>query len=546
MKANKVSDFFRTQGFSVSLKLTLVLGLLLTVLTAISANIIVTMERHALDETLESSVDVVNQITSDQVARSKATVQFNAGQLSKLLAAIAPQPIAEFDLSLLSQFASMAVEDPDIAYVAFLNNDNKPFAEAGDRAKAASEKRQNVVTEDVTLGHVVVGYSFQRADEQQSAINAKKEARLLEMKQAQDAALNESIMSSVALFSTSTILSILGVVLFVKLVVTKPLDRLVSAARGLGSGDLTTHIENVGSDDLGVLAGEFNEMAGRFRNIITNLIEVVSNLTISAENLSTVTEQTRKGVMQQQKETGMVASAMTEMSATVSEVASNASQTAAHAREASDQAAAGKLVVQSTIDSIETMADKIEKAAVAVTELEHHSVSIGQVIDVIKGIAEQTNLLALNAAIEAARAGEQGRGFAVVADEVRNLAKRTQDSTAEIQQIIERVQSGAEHTVSVMKEGKVAVDESVEKASQAGESLDSITNAVTAITQMTVQIASAVDEQSSVTDEMNRNVVTISNVATETAQGSEHIADESENLKTLSQKLAEVTRQFTI
>ncbi|MEJ2590742.1 MAG: methyl-accepting chemotaxis protein [Candidatus Thiodiazotropha sp.] len=524
----------------------MILGLILAVLTAISGYLIVGQERKALNQTLVSSTDVVKQISDEQFSRTQATVKFNAGQLSKLLAAIAPQPIAEFDLSLLAQYAEMAVEDPDIAYVAFLNNDAKPFAVAGDKAAAETLLTKPVIHEDITLGSVIVGYNFNRANTMMAAINKKTDDHLSVIRASQETALNTSMLSTIAMFACSTLIAIFGMIFLVKRVITQPLSRVVEASRALAEGELNTRVESTSEDELGQLSTAFNEMAQKFHDIIVKLIDSTSRLADSAEHMATITEQTSQGVRNQQADTETVATAMSEMTATVQEVASNASRASAHAGEAREQANNGKAVVGETITAIGSLADKVENAANVIKELEKHTVSIGTVIDVIKSIAEQTNLLALNAAIEAARAGEQGRGFAVVADEVRNLAQRTQESTAEIQQIIERVQSGAEQSVSVMLEGQESAAQSVDLASRAGASLDSITEAVAAITDMTIQIASAVEQQSSVTEEMNRNIVTINNVASETAQASEQTAAESEGLAGLSRELGHIVQQFRI
>jgi methyl-accepting chemotaxis protein len=536
----------RYRNLSVSIKFTLILGLILAVLTAISGYLIVGQERKALDQTLVASTDVVKQISDEQFTRTQATVMFNAGQLSKLLAAIAPQPIAEFDLSLLARYAEMAVEDPDIAYVAFINNDGKPFAVAGDKAAAKTLLTKPVIHEEISLGSVIVGYNFNRAKEMMSAIRKKTDDHLSVIRDSQEEALSTSLWSTVAMFAASTVIAIIGMILLVRIVITTPLSRVVEASRALAKGHLNTRVKSNSNDELGRLGTAFNEMAQKFNDVIVKLIDSTSRLADSAEHMATITEQTSQGVRNQQSDTETVATAMSEMTATVQEVSSNASRASAYAGEAREQANGGKAVVGETIGAIGLLADKVENAANVIKELEKHTVSIGTVIDVIKSIAEQTNLLALNAAIEAARAGEQGRGFAVVADEVRNLAQRTQESTAEIQQIIERVQSGAGQSVSVMLEGQESAAQSVELASRAGASLDSITEAVAAITDMTIQIANAVEQQSSVTEEMNRNIVTISNVASETAKASEQTAAESEALAGLSRELGQIVQQFRI
>jgi len=546
MIAHGAPWYRRYSSLSVSVKFTLILGLILAVLSICSSYLIVGLERTALNETLVSSVEVVKQITEEQFNRTQASVKFNAGQLSKLLAAIAPQPIAEFDLSLLSQYATMAVEDPDITYVAFLNSDNKPFAVAGDQSAAETMLERDIIHEEITLGRVIIGYSYQRANEMLTAINKQKDAHLKGMEAAQERALNTSILSTLGMFATSTVIAIIGMIFLVRIVITAPLTRVVEASRLLADGDLGVRVENANQDELGVLSNAFNEMAQKFHDVIFKLTDTTSRLADSAEHMATITQQTSQGVRHQQADTETVATAMNEMTATVQEVANNASRASSYAGDASGQANDGKAVVGETIQAIGLLAQKVEDAARVIKELEKHSVSIGTVIDVIKSIAEQTNLLALNAAIEAARAGEQGRGFAVVADEVRNLAQRTQESTAEIQQIIERVQSGAGESVSVMLEGQESAKRSVELASRAGEALDSITEAVASITDMTIQIASAVEQQSSVTEEMSRNIVTISNVASETASGSEQTAAESVALAKLSRELGDIVTQFKI
>ncbi len=546
MNTARIPGSSRKHHLSVSNKFTLILGLILAVLTSLAGFLIVGQERQALDHTLTSSTEVINQITTEQFARTQESVKFNAGQLSKLLAAIAPQPMAEFDLSLLTQFATMAVEDPDIAYVAFLNQDGQPYATAGDKEQAGTLLTQPVIHEEISLGSVIVGYSFARADQMLAAITKKKEDHLGSIQETQQDELRNSVLITITMFACSTIIAIVAMIYLVKVVITTPLSRVVEASRRLADGDLNTRVQSTSHDELGLLSTAFNEMASKFHNLIVKLVDTTSRLEETAEHMATITEQTSQGVRNQHMDTESVATAMSEMAATVQEVANNASQASAYAGEASQQANDGKSVVKETIDAIGFLSQKVENAAEVIKQLEKHSVSIGTVIDVIKSIAEQTNLLALNAAIEAARAGEQGRGFAVVADEVRNLAQRTQESTTEIQEIIERVQSGAAQSVSVMLEGQESATQSVDLASRAGASLDSITGAVSSISDMTIQIASAVEQQSAVAEEMNKNIVKINDVASETALASEQTAHESEQLALLGRELGHMVKQFSI
>ena len=237
---------------------------------------------------------------------------------------------------------------------------------------------------------------------------------------------------------------------------------------------------------------------------------------------------------------------MNEMTATVQEVASHAAHAAEAATSARDEAQGGQRVVSANIDAIQRLADEVMQTAELINRLAEDSNAIGTVLDVIRGIAEQTNLLALNAAIEAARAGEQGRGFAVVADEVRTLAQRTQESTSEIQDMIERLQAGARNAVEAMEKGRAGAESSVRQAVTAGESLQAINQAVAAISDMNLQIATAAEEQSAVAEEINRNITTINMVADETAVGAEQTAEASQELARLAMNLQRIVSQFRV
>ncbi|HEB80393.1 MAG TPA: methyl-accepting chemotaxis protein [Chromatiales bacterium] len=285
-------------------------------------------------------------------------------------------------------------------------------------------------------------------------------------------------------------------------------------------------------------------MGENLRRVIGQIMNSTAQLASATEQMSVVIEHSGKGLKRQQHETDQVATAINEMSATAQEVARNTAQAAQAAQQADAETRNGKLVATEAISAIDALAGAVGEASGVIHKLESESGNIGVVLDVIRGIAEQTNLLALNAAIEAARAGEQGRGFAVVADEVRTLASRTQKSTQEIQEMIERLQAGADNAVQVMDQAGGMARSGQAQVEKAAESLASIAGAVATINDMNTQVASAAEEQSAVTEEIHRNVVAISQVSTETADGARQSATASQQLARLAAELQGLVSQF--
>jgi methyl-accepting chemotaxis protein len=363
-----------------------------------------------------------------------------------------------------------------------------------------------------------------------------------------DGAMQRDLWYDVAVKSGLFIAGLVVVSLLLGKVVVKPLQVMKERVKDIaeGEGDLTKRLDETSNDEMGELAHWFNAFAGKLRDLVMEITGFTGKLASSAEEMAALTEQTSAGVKRQQGETDQVATAMNEMSATVQEVARSASSAANAAHQADEEAGQGKRVVSETIEAIDSLAGEVEKASQVIQKLEQDSTGIGVVLDVIKGIAEQTNLLALNAAIEAARAGEQGRGFAVVADEVRTLAQRTQQSTQEIRQMIERLQAGAKDAVKVMQEGKSGAQKSVEQAAKAGASLEAITKVVSTITDMNTQIASAAEEQSAVAEEINRNIVSISQIAGQTAQDAQQVASSNKNFAKLAVQLQSLVGHFKV
>lgn len=350
------------------------------------------------------------------------------------------------------------------------------------------------------------------------------------------------------LVGSLTVLFVVVVALMLTRLIRNPVMLLLTQTQKVSSGDLATQLDmtRFNNDELGQLAKGFGEMQGRLRDLVSEVSGSVVQLSSAAEEISVVARQSASSMNSQQHELNQLATAMNEMQATVQEVSRNTSDAASAATEASSTAEQGAHTVNDSIVRIEQVAGAIESTAEVIRQLGDDSRNIGMVLEVIRGIAEQTNLLALNAAIEAARAGEQGRGFAVVADEVRTLAKRTQDSTAQINTIISELQQRAEQASSTMAQSQVLMQSTVGTAREAGASITEISGSVESISHMNIQIAAATEEQGAVSEELNRNVVNISHASEEVVTGATQMAAACNDLNQLATQLQEMVRRFRV
>ncbi len=329
-------------------------------------------------------------------------------------------------------------------------------------------------------------------------------------------------------------------------IISKNLNTTVKAMRDVaeGEGDLTQRLEVKGNDEIAQLSKAFNTFSAKVASVVSEVAAVSEQLSSASTEVNELTSKTQHAMATQRTKVEDVSSSMSKISQQVDDISKNTEKAADVSQQANDESIEGKRIINEGINIITKLKKDFEGATSTVKSVEDDAESIGSVLDVIQGIAEQTNLLALNAAIEAARAGEQGRGFAVVADEVRTLASRTQDSTLEIKTIIERLQAGSSKAVQVMKHGTEQVQSSVDSTNKVGASLEKISQSVTSMNCMNSQIAKATVEHLSVSAQVNQGVNDISSVAEEASEDVEHIALSGDGVSQLTQKLQSLVGQF--
>ncbi|MCP5325811.1 MAG: methyl-accepting chemotaxis protein [Oceanospirillaceae bacterium] len=366
------------------------------------------------------------------------------------------------------------------------------------------------------------------------------------VEESNNAAQNALFMTIVvSLVSILVIVTISGSIV---LMITRNLSLMLDSLRDIaqGEGDLTKRIRQSSEDEIGSLVHWFNLFMDKLHTSINEVVKAIDPLARVSTDLGDMTTKTRQITEEQSRATDEVTRSVDDMFRSVQNIAQNASSAASAAREADNEAKSGRSVVTQSVESINDLANEVERAAEVIRKLESDAENVGTILDVIKGIAEQTNLLALNAAIEAARAGEQGRGFAVVADEVRTLASRTQDSTQEIQKVIEELQGAARSAVEVMAHSQDQARSSVDHAAKTDSSLATITEKVGSITRMNTEIAHATGEQEKVSTSIKHNVDGIRTNADAAVKNVQEVEVASESLLSISNKLRSITSQFKV
>ena len=328
--------------------------------------------------------------------------------------------------------------------------------------------------------------------------------------------------------------------------ITQPIAQALAAAEAIAEGNLTLPIKADGSDEAGRLLQAMAKMQGKLRDTLQRISGSATQLASAAEELNCVTEESAKGLTQQNNEIEQAATAVNEMTSAVEEVARNAVSTSEASQSATASAGDGRDLVQETVNAIERMSGDVQSTATLIGNLATESRDIGKVLDVIRGLADQTNLLALNAAIEAARAGEAGRGFAVVADEVRALAHRTQQSTSEIERMIGSIQGGTEHAVDSMRNSTERAESTLSIAKGAGLALETINSAIVEINERNLVIASAAEEQAQVAREVDRNLINIRDLSVQSATGASQTSSASNELARLAVDLNTMVSRFSL
>ncbi len=501
----------------------------------------------------EQQADTLQRLHEEQIVAQRErmnSLQARADLIGEFLSKSAVGPILFDDQDALANQQKNAKSN-GIAYVLFLGPDGTTaLVQSGSQPDRSNsiEKTYDVVSKDKTIGKVAVGISKTDYEAFEKSNQAEIDKLAADITHKREQVGSDLLFVNLsAAFVTLVLVTAVLMLLFRKLVI-KPLLDGSTLMRELasGEGDLTVQLPVPNQDEISALLAGINQFTSKLRVMVQDMVGSSQTLSGSAGELTVMMQESESRIEHQQHETSAVAAAITEMASTVHEVARNTANAAEAAQKANDSARSGHSTTEQAVKDINTLVTRIEDTAAVINRLNEDADQVGSVLEVIRGIAEQTNLLALNAAIEAARAGEQGRGFAVVADEVRTLAGRTQQSTEEIRDIIEKLQSGSVSAVEAMNTAQQSGQQGAQQVHSVAVALNEIRTLVQQINDMNTQIASATEEQSAVAEEISNNIARLNQIGQESAASSAESAQSSVNLAGVAQHLHEVASMFKV
>ena len=475
-----------------------------------------------------------------------AALASKADSIGRFMAKTAPDLILSYDFPSLEQYQQVAATDPDVAFALYLKPDGTPFMEGSAIPDGLDvlEKRYPVEFEGENHGFVRIGMSKEGLNRAIQESDQRIEAAIESVSERGESTL-ERLIAVIGGGSLVLLVVIFALVLYLfGRLVLAPLKRLVEQMGRLAEGDLNLSMGIDRGDEIGRLCDAADSFVGQLRTMLQGIGDSVRQLVEVAGQLNGLSRELTGSTSTQREQTTQVTRCIEEIAAAAQEVAGNTAQAAEAAEEGTRKAHVNQRTVRETVQSIRDLSDEVEAAAGVIGRLEAESGKISTILDVINDIAEQTNLLALNAAIEAARAGEQGRGFAVVADEVRTLATRTRDATLEIRGVIDTVQEGTREAVTTMERGKHAAHVGVDHAERTGAALDEIIASEGTVTDMTHQIAGAAGQQSQSATDVAANLATIAELSEQTAEGAQVVSSSSQNLARLAETLDGMVHQF--